>query len=202
MESDLKPYIDPGHQLGFYADRVYCHCPKCDGKAVSIATNERWRIYCLSCTYQAQIASDKLYGTVVFDRHQQHCPTCGYQPLCAKIQPKVKNIPPKTQSVTCPNCKQQALLNVHSYTHLGAPIDPYFGLPLWLQTQCCGNVLWAYNEQHLSMLQSYIRSRLRDGRNRSKWSIISRLPRWMTSAKNRDTVLNCFDKLEKLRNED
>ena len=33
---------------------------------------------------------------------------------------------------------------------IGAPVDWYFHLPLWLQSQCCGGILWAYNADHLS----------------------------------------------------
>ena len=41
-------------------------------------------------------------------------------------------------------------------------LDHFFGLPLWLQTSCCGQVLWAYNEAHLNFLESYVQSRLRE----------------------------------------
>ena len=27
-------------------------------------------------------------------------------------------------------------------------LEYFFGLPLWLQISCCGQVLWAYNEAH------------------------------------------------------
>ncbi|MEW9532434.1 hypothetical protein AB0B72_28180, partial [Microbispora sp. NPDC049125] len=46
--------------------------------------------------------------------------------------------------------------------------DPFFGLHLWLQTPCCGNVLWAYNIRHLDLLEGYIGADLRERVLRSR----------------------------------
>ena len=40
---------------------------------------------------------------------------------------------------------------------LGGPVDWYFHLPLWLQTGCCGETLWACNPAHLAFIQGYVR---------------------------------------------
>jgi hypothetical protein len=72
--------------------------------------------------------------------------------------------------------------------------DDFFDLPLWLQTPCCGDVLWVYNAEHLTVLESYVGARLRE-RSRDPafgWankSYFSRLPAWIKSGKNRDEVL-------------
>lgn len=79
----------------------------------------------------------------------------------------------------------------------GAPIDPFFHLPLWLQDDFSDNTLWAYNLEHLNFLAQHIGAKLRE-RNvgmRNGRSIGSRLPRWMTSANNRETVLKAIEKL-------
>ena len=78
---------------------------------------------------------------------------------------------------------------------LGAPAgrDPHFGLPLWLATPCCGDVLWAYNARHLEALADFVHARLRE-RARDPdngWSnaaTTSRLPRWIKAAKHRAEV--------------
>lgn len=61
---------------------------------------------------------------------------------------------------------------------------------LWLQTPCCGHVLWACNTSHLASLDRFVRATLRErivsGRNRS---IASRLPDWIKSGVHRDDVL-------------
>jgi hypothetical protein len=78
--------------------------------------------------------------------------------------------------------------------------DDYFELPLWLQTPCCGEVLWAYNERHISFLEDFVgarlRERVRDGKyGWSNRSLASRLPAWIKSAKNRDEVMKGLSRL-------
>jgi len=79
---------------------------------------------------------------------------------------------------------------------LGKPTDPAFGLPLWLQSPCCGETFWAYNGNHLRALRDYVAADLRESTS-LHWSMFARLPKWMSSKKNRDAVLLCIDKLEK-----
>ena len=78
--------------------------------------------------------------------------------------------------------------------------DDYFGLPLWLQTRCCGELLWAINEQHLAALEAFVGARLRERRHDevagwSNRSLPSRLPAWIKSGKNRDEVLQGLARL-------
>ena len=77
----------------------------------------------------------------------------------------------------------------------------YFGEPLWLQTACGSETLWVYNGLHLAWLMGFVSAGLRERSRdpKSGWSnqaLASRLPRWMTSAKNRDRVLKALNKLE------
>lgn len=69
---------------------------------------------------------------------------------------------------------------------------------LWYSIECCGHTLRATNARHLALLKAHIGARLR-GRRGPPWrnaSIGSRLPRWMTSASNRQAVLRAIDALE------
>jgi hypothetical protein len=190
MEHNSDRYINFGENLWSYADRVLCHCPKCDRQAI-VAEG---RICCLSCTYQ-------LHGNVLGTPRSwsPHCSTCGYRLLGIRLKAQaISSQLPQTKSVTCPACKQQTDIDLqwNIDRHSSNAIDPNFGCELWLQISCCGSILWAYNERHLSDLKSYIGSSLRDGQHRRKWSMATRLPRWMIIAKNRDAVLKCIDKLE------
>ena len=81
----------------------------------------------------------------------------------------------------------------------GAPVDPFFHLPLWLQAECSGQLLWAYNHAHLDFLAQHVAARLRE-RNTAKHqvgSIGARLPRWMTAAHQRETVLKVIERMRK-----
>jgi hypothetical protein len=82
---------------------------------------------------------------------------------------------------------------------LGGPVDWYFHLPLWLQTPCCGETLWAYNARHLDFLEDFVRAALRERtRGEHGWrnqALRTRLPKWMLAAKNRPDVLRCLGHL-------
>jgi hypothetical protein len=71
--------------------------------------------------------------------------------------------------------------------------DWYFRQPLWLQVSCCGELLWALNEDHLGFLEELIGAHLRETYPRG--TLANRLPAWMMSAKNREDVLKCIRKL-------
>lgn len=80
----------------------------------------------------------------------------------------------------------------------GAPVDPFFHLPVWLRTEFSGEQLWAYNLEHLEFLAEHVGAKLRE-RNVLKFNVKSigaRLPRWMTSANNREAILKAIEKLK------
>lgn len=83
---------------------------------------------------------------------------------------------------------------------IGASFDWYFRLPLWLQTECCGKNLWAYNRKHLEFIENYVASKLRERTPNINKSLASRLPQWMKSAKNREAVLKGIERLKEKLN--
>lgn len=116
--------------------------------------------------------------------------------------------------VRCPRCEQRADIIVHEevllsclacgyvrmYSDQGIRVergayDPFFRLPLYLQTNCCGHILWAYNQEHLVYMRQYVEADIRtsDGPNRS---MESRLPKWMKQKHNREDVSRAIKRLE------
>ncbi|UED84895.1 hypothetical protein [Streptomyces profundus] len=82
---------------------------------------------------------------------------------------------------------------------LGGTEDPFFRHPLWLQTRCAGEVLWAYNQSHVVELTAYVGARLRErGPVRPTTSMFARLPVWMKRAGNRDELLAGLARLQAL----
>lgn len=80
----------------------------------------------------------------------------------------------------------------------GRPMDPFFGSSLWYSQDCCGELLWAYNDAHLDLLEQHVSAKHRErtqGEDYINRSIGSRLPQWMTAASNRDAVLKAIQKL-------
>jgi hypothetical protein len=99
----------------------------------------------------------------------------------------------------CPTCGLGKDASPSGATY-GGPFDPYFQLPLWLQAECCGEVLWAYNAEHLDLLESYVGAKLRERGLDRRWSsMLERLPTWIKSAKNRDEVLRGIERLHTLQ---
>ena len=84
---------------------------------------------------------------------------------------------------------------------LNSPIDPFFGFDVWYQSETKYGILWAYNVDHLEVIESYIAEKLRsrNGLPIRNNSIGSRLPQWVKDAKNRDYLVKIIAKL-KLKN--
>ncbi len=75
--------------------------------------------------------------------------------------------------------------------------DPVLGCDLFLRATVRGHVLWAWNQEHLSFLKGFVSATLREREPNRNGSLASRLPVWMTSAKNRDAVVAAIDALER-----
>lgn len=78
--------------------------------------------------------------------------------------------------------------------------DPYFGVPLWLQTPTRHGLVIAYNAQHLEALENFVGAALRERNQdpRLGWhnkTMASRLQRWMKLAQNRDDMLAALARL-------
>lgn len=134
------------------------------------------------------------------------CPRC-----CAQATVRSVVIEEKTRqnSLICENCgyakrQEQSVFGSYVFNQdpvvfneneigIGAPVDWYFHLPLWLQTECIGHMLWAYNLDHLNYLTEYVEAEVHERRrDEYGWrnsSLASRLPKWIKKSKNRNAVL-------------
>ena len=79
-----------------------------------------------------------------------------------------------------------------------APVDPHFGLPLWLQRPFGDEVLWAVNGRHLAFLRDYIAASLREREPYRNQSVASRLPAWMGRSTKRGALLTAIERLSAL----
>ncbi len=135
------------------------------------------------------------------DEFLVECPKCA---LMAKVvlsnnysTRKIRLFSPR--KLVCPNCSHIETCEGNKAVVDGA-IDWYFGYPLWLQVSCCGNILWAYNEHHLDLLESYVSAKLRERKPKIIRSVASRLPQWIIAAKNRDAALKGIERLKEKLN--
>ena len=138
------------------------------------------------------------------------CPSCGKQALVRNSN--LEKFEPSKVKLICATCGYSKSLEHKPYIEFtsnnnpilvnilvyGGPIDPYFQTRLWLTTSVDGNDLWAFNLNHLNFLESLVESKLRerDIADMQNKSLGSRLPRWMTSKKNREKVLKAIRTLK------
>ncbi len=125
------------------------------------------------------------------------CPTCdGKSSVTPYGEDQVK--------CTCFSCGYTAVTLSSDrafYWYSENPTDSYFGFDLWLQTNCSGNSLWAFNLRHLELLESYVGAALRERKRDEYWgwsnsSLASRLPKWLKSAKNREVIFKAINELK------
>ncbi len=134
------------------------------------------------------------------------CPRCVQRAYVTPLvtgQPEASAAPElfAPRRCICPNCGYIQDWRKHAIG-IGGPRDWYFRLPVWLQTPCCGHILWAYNADHLAYLETYVRATLREeashatlNRNRT---LASRLPLWMKRNENRADLLKGLARLHLL----
>jgi hypothetical protein len=120
------------------------------------------------------------------------CPACD---RCARVFCRREgNRYPDKPRLTCTRCGLTRE-TAHPAYQYGVPVDPFFGLPLWLQTRCCGETLWALNLDHLNVLESYVGARLREKKPNSAYTMLEVLPRWMKAAGHRAEFLRATARL-------
>jgi len=118
------------------------------------------------------------------------CPQCE---RCAHLLAvKTETWPGRSRRLTCGHCGH--CRDWDNWSSPNADWQLGFGLEVWHKTSCCGEVLWAYNADHLAHLEKYIGAELREclpdpERGHVNQSIESRLPKWMVLGKNRSSVL-------------
>lgn len=119
-------------------------------------------------------------GTTLYDLRGEVlvvCPSCG---SCARVV---------WARGVCGSCAWTATPSRKGFAY-GSPEDPFLDLPLWLATSVGGETLWAFNAEHLDLLESYVSASLRERvPDRKQYSLVEKLPAWVKSAKNRDAVL-------------
>ena len=123
------------------------------------------------------------------------CPRCKNTAL---VRPEANQA---NARLTCSGCGHSEIRTVDHYI-LGGAIDPYFHLPLVLQTSVSRHTLWAYNSSHLAFLRQFIeatdrRRPVRKPTDPLNKLLASRLPRWIFSAKNRDRLLAAIQRIGK-----
>lgn len=146
-----------------------------------------------------------------FNEFLVHCPKCSNKAI---VKDRGKQTSPRfvLACATCAYSDTRAdALRSHVYRYtmptdedredvvIGAPADPYFHQKLWLQSPCCGEILWFYNRPHLQWVEDYVRATLRERKphpNYKNKTLSSRLPGWIKKAKNREPIIRAIQKMK------
>ena len=171
-EQDSKRFQEENKYIHEFADKFLVACPKCSGRAeVVLAEN-----------------IDFNPSNHLFLSRKIICSNCGY----SKRKESSSGI---TQTLF------STQKDTSSYVVIGGNFDWYFQESLWLQVECCGETLWAYNKAHLEFIENYVAATLRTRAPNINKSLASRFPQWIKSAKNRDEILKAISKLKEKLNE-
>lgn len=139
------------------------------------------------------------------DRLVVDCPACGGM---AVITPVAGALPPRDRDKAARRmiCHACGAARDQAETPVGRPADPFMGLRPRLRAETRHGDLIAWNEEHLDYLERYLAGRLRietpdEATQVRNASVISRLPAWAKSARNREAVLKAISRLrlEKLQ---
>ncbi|WP_164122242.1 hypothetical protein [Sphingobacterium sp. xlx-130] len=144
-----------------FTDRIDVVCPRCEKKALVIGAG----LYVPMAEHEEKVRFS--------------CVSCGYAI-------KYENTPKTPVYVN-----SRGLTKYSRLLYPNAPIDPFFGFALWYCIEVNEGTLWAYNLEHLSVIEAYLKDSLRErnGLPYQNNSIASRLPKWVSAAKNREYLL-------------
>lgn len=113
----------------------------------------------------------------------------------------------------CPYCDEDVVCDVEDrssgryiwYADVEDGLDPYFHLPLLLQVEFRGRIVWAVDREHLQYLIDYLSADLRishpqGAAHAMRYGMLqtqsSTIPRFMKAAKNRDALVRKLRKLQ------
>ncbi|MEZ5427849.1 MAG: hypothetical protein R2747_16385 [Pyrinomonadaceae bacterium] len=133
-----------------------------------------------------------------YDEFLVVCPKCGALARVVPVEIDWEKFNDKLfapRRLICSKCVCRKNWNGRQIS-VGGNFDWYFRLPLWLAVPCGGETLWAYNREHLELIEDYVSAKLRERTKKGGNSFLSRLPKWIKAAKNRDQVLKAIGRLK------
>jgi hypothetical protein len=195
-------FLQPAYPTVHFSNKIWVKCPECGdiglvetelGKyTIPFSINHKSTFTCTRCGLSKK-TDEKWYGYYQ-GFVSRSCGFCGSQISYTTEPTKAPN---ENVTLKCQSSHRDRDYPLNWYRYKEEkPTDPYFELQLWLQTDVKDKIIWFYNMDHLEYLNDYISSKLREDDGRHKYSMITNLPQWIKSAKNRDLILKKMHRLE------
>lgn len=129
------------------------------------------------------------------------CPKCNGP---AYVYPKINYLDKKfwsARKLVCTKCKYFKSKLPLPPLILNEEKDWFFNLPLFLTASCCNQRLYAFNIEHLNFIEEFVSSKIISRKQDPKWgwsnqSLVSRLPKWIKSSKNKINILKTIKQLK------
>lgn len=190
-------FYDEGKYVEEFQREIAVVCPTCSKQASVMADGSQWtakntKVVCEFCGFNESGSHCVWYGPTI-GTVRCRCYHCG-----SWITRKYTNQKYTREiNVSCSKCQCTMIEKVIWHRlHMGA-YDPYFGLNLWFVGNVRGKTFWAYNREHLSFIQNYVSAKLRIREPNRNSSLVSKLPAWLLSSKNRLAVVKEITKMQR-----
>ena len=149
---------------------------------------------------------DTIYSLMA-DEVLVECPRCGGCASHNLIDTNQKRDWFAPRRLICTNCSMTRDWNttgIHRHWYQSPARDDYFNELLWIRGTVGSNEVWAYNWRHLELIEKYVSAKHRQHSRDPEFgwanrSFVNRLPKWITSAKNRDAVLKTIERIRRDR---
>jgi len=176
-------------------------CPKCKKEGFVFVDNAWFQnnanFKCRNCFFKESIKDYERYNVIV----NRYCDNCGNKIKveileCNEKRNEIKIACPKCNSLRIYEPRNEKIL-LKPYSNTSKIADPIFNLPLWLQMEFRKNIFWAYNKDHLGEIRNYVKSELRERQTLNHTTMVEKLPKFITSSKNREGILRVIEKLDR-----
>ena len=203
----MERFQDENKWLGHFANEIFVRCPKCECKSSIIRNKIKRNCKCGECYDYSNVFECKhcfyklekqVYQYIAYGN--PYCNNCFEK---YEFESQALKEKPEKYRVKCPHCgfheelkpKIKELLQ-NAKIDDGLARENWYNLPLWFQKEIKGNIFWVYNYEHIMYLEKYIKADLRERNNNGSGNgtMVSRLPKFIKEAKNREKLLKILEK--------
>jgi transcription elongation factor Elf1 len=202
----MERFKDENKWLEDFGNEIDVKCPKCESKAVVKRIFENKGFYyndmrileCKNC-YFSQKGNIVKYIAYV----DVYC--CNNQDKL-KFESQLLNDKPEKIKLKCPICLEikefePKIIEIPFGFETDSSLqrERWFNTELWYQNQFDKSIFWAYNLEHINYLEKYIKANLRERNTNGSGNktLVSRLPKFVKEAKNREKLLKIISKWTK-----